>query len=659
MSQADVPSPAPRPPSRRGLDPVALSWVSSALLFALLVLANAAFARTTVRVDLTEEQIYSLSSASKKVLRDLSDVATIKVYWDKEIPSNAAIAQRRLRGLLEEYEANGDGRVRVEWVDMATDAGKKEAEDLGVFKGGFQEIGAAKVQLTQAYHGIVLLYEDKTATLGPLVEASQDNTYQAASGLEYDLTSALWKWSRKATPVVGVVKSASTPDFMAQMHGRGGGDKFTLLTGPKLLGKEYGEALKTSVDLDLAVPPEITVLLVLAPQELSEKKAFHLEQFVLRGGKAFVLVDRVGIEQASQGTPAKKTGLEDWWKSLGIEVPDAVVGDYHPSAMGRVVLRDPRGDALMMYPYFPQLRLPFLEQRVPGTRGIDGIALYWPNEVRIDEAVQKEAGRKTTVLATTSNAGYLRSSLYGLLDLDSLEDPQAKDLAKRTVMAMVEGPFTSYWKGKPSPADPPPTPKKDDEKKDGEPAGTPPEPGMDAEPAMAPEPGMDAEPAMTPEPGMDAEPAMTPEPGMDAEPAMDGPVPPAEPPPAPEKDEKGARGPEGPEGETAEAKPARLDSGNGVLVILGDAGLVSDEFGGGFLARWNGQAGFTLVPNVVEWLTGSEDLLALRTRGVKSRKLDEVGEEKANQIRWTNFLAAPALLAMVGLVIFFVRRHRS
>jgi ABC-type uncharacterized transport system involved in gliding motility auxiliary subunit len=654
MSQADAPlpvTPATRPTSRRRLDPVALSWASSALLLVVLALANAAFARTTVRVDLTEEKIYSLSPGTKKVLGDLSDVATVKVYWDKEIPSNAAIAQRRLRGLLEEYEANGDGRVRVEWVDMASDAGKKEAEERGVFKGGFQEIGASKVQLTQAFHGIVLLYEDKTATIGPLVEGAADNTYQAASSLEYDLTSALWKWSRKSTPIVGVVKSTPPRDFMQMHAGGGGGDKFTLLTGPKLLGKEYGDALKPSVDLELPVPPEVTVLVVLAPQDLSEKKVFHLEQFVLRGGKALVLVDRVGIEQAAQGSPAKKTGLEDWWKAQGIEVPDAVVGDYHPEAMGRVVLRDPRGDALMRYAYFPQLRLPFFDQRVPGTRGIDGVALYWPSEVRIDEAVQKEAGRKTTVLATTSPGGYLRSNLYGLLDLDSLEDPQPKDLAKRTVMAMVEGPFTSYWKGKPSPDEPPPAEKKDEkkdgEKKDGEPAG------------MTSEPGMDGEPAMTPEPGMDGEPAMTPEPGMDAEPAMEGPSPPPEPAPPPAMEE-GARGPEGPEGASApDAKPARLDSGSGVMVILGDAGLVSDEFGGGFLARFNGQAGFTLVPNVVEWLTGSEDLLALRTRGVKSRKFDEIGEEKANQIRWTNFLAAPALLLMIGLVTFFVRRHRS
>jgi ABC-type uncharacterized transport system involved in gliding motility auxiliary subunit len=125
---------------------------------------------------------------------------------------------------------------------------------------------------------------------------------------------------------------------------------------------------------------------------------------------------------------------------------------------------------------------------------------------------------------------------------------------------------------------------------------------------------------------------------------------------------EGARGPEGPEGESAPAdaaKPPRLDEGTGTLVVLGDAGLVGDEFARGWIPQVNGQGGFALVPNVVEWLTGSDDLMSLRTRGAKSRKFKEVEEEKAKAIRWSNYAIAPVALVLAGLMVFFVRRYRK
>jgi len=128
----------------------------------------------------------------------------------------------------------------------------------------------------------------------------------------------------------------------------------------------------------------------------------------------------------------------------------------------------------------------------------------------------------------------------------------------------------------------------------------------------------------------------------------------------------GAKGPEGAEGDKGPAKPPRLDEGKGVLVILSNAGLVSDDFSGtrkditsGATRFINGVNGFAFVSNVVDWLTGSEDVIALRSRGAKSRKFDEVSESTANGIQWMNFLGAPVLVVIAGLLVFFVRRHRS
>ena len=112
--------------------------------------------------------------------------------------------------------------------------------------------------------------------------------------------------------------------------------------------------------------------------------------------------------------------------------------------------------------------------------------------------------------------------------------------------------------------------------------------------------------------------------------------------------------------------PPRLDTGKGVIVILGDADLVSDDFSGvprrditgGATQFWNGVQGFFFVSNVVDWLTGSDDLIALRARGARSRKFDEIESSKAGQIKLVNYAAAPLLVLLGGLFYFVVRKNR-
>lgn len=149
----------------------------------------------------------------------------------------------------------------------------------------------------------------------------------------------------------------------------------------------------------------------------------------------------------------------------------------------------------------------------------------------------------------------------------------------------------------------------------------------------------------------DAPPAMTETPP--APPAMDG---------------DGAKGPEGEPGDAPKpaATPARLDEGSGMLVIVGDADLVSDQFAGGSrdvtsgaTAYINKLGGFALVPNVIGWLSGGDELLGLRARGSTDRKMDEISKEKAQTLQHVNVFGLPVLVFILGLVVYFVRKHRS
>ena len=646
-------------PARRG-DPVTLSRVSSALLFLVLVLAGVALARTSLRVDLTEDKLYTLSPATKRIVETLSDPARIEVYWGTEVPASAAPVERRLHGLLEEYESLGAGRVTVQWVTMDK-AGQEQATKNNVPEITFTDYSSNQLSQVKSPLGIVVKLGDKTEVIAGLIDTNE-NTYNLPTDTEYQLTTALWKLSRTTKRNVGVVAAQPRMNFM---NPHGGQNRFTVLTGPDVLQKTYGDQLKPYLQLDDPVPPEVKVLLVLAPSDLGEKQAYHLEQFLLRGGKVVLALDPVTIESAWGGGRPGKSGLEDWLKGLGVEVPDGVVADYARSAQSLALTQERR---TVSYPYWPRALAENMDRSNPAFQDLDQVTFYWPGEIVVDEAKQTAAGRKATVLASTTESGYRRTDTTGLNRPDG---PQGKTLGKKTLMVQLEGKFESHWKGKPAPDAPPPEPPKTEAPKTEAPktetppmGETPPAtPAPTGEPAMGtePAPAMSPEPAGTPPPPAPAPaPTPTPAPGM------------AEtPPPAPPAMNEPA-GPKGPEGEggdkdKATPKPPRLDEGSGTLIVLADADLVSDEFSSvpgkdvtnGVTAIVNHPMGFFLFANLVDVLSGDPEIIALRSRGAKPRKFGEIDESDANAIKWANHLAAPVLVLIAGFLVYFVRRYRS
>ena len=662
-------------------NPLSLSIASSALLFLGLVLGNVALARTSTRVDLTNDRLFTLSDATRTVLKGLTDPAKISVYWGDKIPARAETVRRRLEGLLGEYAAESAGRLEVVWVKM-DDAGRDEAQKRNIHEGNFQELDTNTVSEAHDFEGLAISYESKTERLGPLLEVSDDQqSYQLNSSLEYELTSTLYKVSRTRKAVVGLVRSAPPPAFM-RGQGPVGDDRFSVLA-EGILSKVYGDDFRDSVSLDSPIPADFMVLVVPAPKDLTEKQAYHLEQFVLRGGKALLLLDPLGIRQAwgQEGAPPTKSGLEDWLTSVGVTLSPGVVGDFDPKYMGAAATQD----GVARYPFIVSVLKDQLNQDNPGTRDFSSVPFYFPSEVVVDAQKQAAAGRDVTVLATTSDTGYLRKSTDGLATI-RIAIPDDKELGKKTLLVAISGPFTSYWKGKPAPDEKPPEPP-------ASPAPLPTEPAMGDAPAMDAGPAMDS--ATPPAPSMGAPPVPLPEspkgPEIPKAPELppasttasksppapkgpDAPKPPDTPkaPDAPKSPEApmGAKGPEGGGGMDGavgkDAGPARLDTGRGLLLVAGDAELVSDDFSGGrkditqgVTRMWTGVNGFKLVNNLVDWMTGSDELLALRTRGSAVRKLEEVPKETAGTIEIVNYVAAPLLVLIAGILVFVVRKYRS
>lgn len=579
-----------------------LSWLSSILLLVVLVLVNVVFARSTTRVDLTEEGLYTLSDGSRSILGRLEDPASIKVFW-ADVPARFDHTKRYVAALLGEMEDASNGLVQSTWVDLSDDSGKDEASELGVQHFLFSAAHGKEVRQSKGYMSLVIeMGEEKPLILNAL--------FQIENQLEYQIVQTVYQRSRVTRRVIGFVSNRPFNPF-------GGGRQpspFSRFEG--MLQQAFGSGARTYLDLASPVPEDVDVLIVARPRNLTAEQVYRFEQFLLRGGRGILLEDPADIEnvfgRAAQQAEPHTSGFEDWLAHLGLTIERGAVADFRfPSDLVR------GGRELVGYPYWPRVQREFMELENPVMRNTPPMSLYWPGALSVDRAKQEGAGRTATVLATSSNGGYRRGDLTGLGSAE--ETYEGKLLEEVPLIVLFEGPMTSFWLGKPIPGTE--APEADD---------TPVMPGIGP---IGP-------------PGV--------EPGAE-EPAKD----------EPKKDEpkkgEATGSPDGDGDEEADAEedegPARLERGEIRLLVLADADFLEDRLMDAWVTRArNGSVAADFVLSAADWLSGSDELLALRARATNPRNLDEIEESDQEVIKHVNLWAVPLLIILAGLTMFFVRR---
>ncbi len=612
-----------------------LSGLACLLLLVVLLFANAILARASVRIDLTEEGIYTLSDGSKSILNSIEDPARIKVFWHR-VPLTFAHTKRYVAALLEEMETASNGKVQAQWIDMSEDAGVAQASELGLEEHTFRVRHGSELRRDTGYMSLVVEMGDAQPEKINALANVQDQ-------LEYRIVSSIFKGQRAAPSVVAFIQRLPNP-----MGGQRQQSRFAHLEYQ--LFQTLGRALRQRVTLDRPIPADVDVVILADPRDLTPQQVFRFEQFLLRGGRAIVMLDpldRVGVLSPQVDVVrSASSGMEDWLAHVGVTVEKGCVVDFHEAAscFYPYEIRDRQGRTLgqdlRRYTHWLKVLPANVDPTNPVMRYLKPMAMYWPAAVSVDQEKQQAEGRKATVLATTSEQGHRRADVTNLRQPGFSSD--GKLLEKVPLIVLVEGPLTSFWADKPDPTAPPPkapevpVPPDDADPKDADPKGDAPKDGQGAEPK-----------------------------GAFGSPDGDDPAPKDAAPKAPKKDEPkkddaGGDGGDGGDGQDAggPASPdGRLTQGSLRLVVLGDADLGTTSFGpAGQLALWNGAGGFPFVQNMADWLSGSEELMALRSRATNPRNLTQLEEKDRDLISYLNLLLVPLLVLLAGMTVFIVRR---
>jgi ABC-type uncharacterized transport system involved in gliding motility auxiliary subunit len=317
--------------------------LAAGLFVAANIVANQIL--TSERLDLTENRLFSLSSGTENILKQLEEPIQLKFYFSAKLLSGAPAFLNygtRIRDMLEEYIAKSGGKLELSVIDPEPFS---EAEDEAVGYGIKQlPVNAAG---DMGYLGLVGVNTTDEEEVIPVFQPNKEES------LEYELTKLIYTLAHPKKRVIGVI--SALPVFGAATDGRpGGGWNIVSLLREVFEVRDLGtEPTEIAQDVD--------TLLLIHPKNLSDQARYAIDQFVLKGGKAMVFVDPYAEEDTASPDPQNpmvmpQTGsnLPDLMEKWGVKlVADKVAADLDHAI--RVAYAGNRGPQEIEY--LPWLRL--------------------------------------------------------------------------------------------------------------------------------------------------------------------------------------------------------------------------------------------------------------------------------------------------------------
>jgi ABC-type uncharacterized transport system involved in gliding motility auxiliary subunit len=448
--------------SRRAVAGVALVCIAM-MLISVNIIAARFFAW---RLDLTSERLYTLSRGTQQTLARIEEPITLRFYYSTrladEVPSYGVYAQR-VRELLDQYVAAAHGKIRLEVYNPLPFS---DVEDRAVAF-GLQGV-PLDVAGEQVYFGLAATNSTDDQQVIAFFQPDRERF------LEYDLTKLVHSLAFPKKTVVGLISTLPLEgDMMAMMRGR---PSEPMAIMEQLQQLDTVKPLAANID---AIPPDVHVLMLVHPQNLSDKTLFAIDQFVLKGGKALVFVDPLSELQASHPSQLNPPGsptasnLERLFKSWGFEVPAKTVAGDRRDAQ-RVGVPGSRGGTR------PLDYIAWLNLKTDNLNRTDMITADLSHVMMASSGIiEPIEGAKTTIepLITTSSDSMKipAEKLTGLPDVAGLLAEFKPEDKRYLLAAHVTGPIESAFPdGPPKPPEPAKPEAKEGETAPPEPEAKPP-----------------------------------------------------------------------------------------------------------------------------------------------------------------------------------------
>ena len=419
-----------------------------ALIIVVNLIGNVKFAR----LDLTEDKLHTLSDNTIDFLEnEIDQVINIEIYLDGEFPAFIQKLKNSIKEKIEEFQAYAGKKVKFRFVNPNEDKElakelKQQLAQLGLYPSFILSKEEGTEEFTEIWAGAKILYGEKQQAIqflpggNFLVSPAHVNT--AVNQIEYNFVKAFWQLTNQSR------------DNIAFLRGHGE------LTNKEAWSIQY--ELKQFYNVDTVQIIDSTgneniksldkfqALVIAKPTKpFNEREKYVIDQYVMKGGKVFWLVDNLDVPEDSLAisevvhTFQYDLNIDDMLFKYGARVNKNLVADINCGP----IMRKNNYKVLDHWFLYPKLTNQNTSEL---THNVAPIKIRYGSTV---EAVGSQDIKKTVILETSKNYKVLPARFrisygynqHGYRPIDSLRnDP---DITKPLAL-LLEGEFTSHYKGR-------------------------------------------------------------------------------------------------------------------------------------------------------------------------------------------------------------------
>lgn len=400
------------------------------------------------RIDLTSEKRYSLSPATKNILKNLDDYVYFQVFLDGNLSPSYKRLQKTIIETLDEFKAYNKRLIKYDLIDPAKGKDEatlrnylKELEYRGLVPSIDYEISETGTSENVVWPCAIVTYKGRELPINFIysnIPGSKELLINdAIENTEYKLIDGIHRITLKEKSKIAFIKGHGELDALE-------------INDLALALQDYYIVNQITINHQLKALDEFKAIIIAAPDStFDEMDKFIIDQYIMKGGRVLWLIDGALADMDSlQSKPdilaiPNDINLDDMLFNYGVRVNKDLVMDYHsaqiPVKTGQVG-NQPQFSLFNWY-FFPTVAN---IKGHPIVRNINDIKFEFASSI---DTIAKPGIRKTILLSSGNYSRLLNTpSIISLNFLRIKADRTFFNRSNIPMAVLLEGSFTSLYK---------------------------------------------------------------------------------------------------------------------------------------------------------------------------------------------------------------------
>ncbi len=407
------------------------------------------------RFDVTQDQRYTLSPATLKIINEVKEPLHIDVYLEGSFPAEFRKLKEETKQLLEEFSAY-NSHIYFTFSNPLSNPETADKTAATLFASGMKPLSVnvndkGKQTQEMVFPWAVAGYKGKQAKI-PLIKNMMGSSIEekinvSVQHLEYAVTEAIQKVVVPKTKKIAVIKGIGEPHdvYLA--------DLLMTLRESYYIAPFSLDSVAQSPEKVLTDLKGYDLALIAKPSlPFSDAKIQVLDQYIMNGGKTLWMIDEV---QADMDSLYRKEGMMAYPKDMGdlgqlffkygLRINPVLVKDEIATPIKLAVGQQ---GSETVYDNFMWKFAPYVvpQSQHPIVKNVDGIKFDFAGSID----TLKNGIKKTVLLQSSPYAMAVGTPLQ--VSLDMVNDKTAPEVYKGKgnlpLAVLLEGSFTSVYKNR-------------------------------------------------------------------------------------------------------------------------------------------------------------------------------------------------------------------